>query len=114
MADNAQRDKNFVTTLLATSSVDGKSPVLVYADPTTHRILTEMAGISTFFQKDTFSSTNNQTTFIPSGTVSFDIYMSVNGSIQMPSTDYSIVGGSYVLNAGIPSGCAVILMYATS
>lgn len=37
MAD-AKRDNNRVTTLIATSSVDGTTPVLVYADPTTHRL----------------------------------------------------------------------------
>lgn len=43
MAD-AKRDGNFVPTLLATSSVDGVTPVLVYADPTTHRLLTSSSG----------------------------------------------------------------------
>ena len=43
MAD-AKRDQNFVTTLLAVSSVDGVTPVVVYANPTTHRLLTDNAG----------------------------------------------------------------------
>jgi len=115
MAENANRDKNFATTLLATSSVDGKSPVNVYADPNTHRILVDLSGgIASLLQKDTFTSTNNQTTFTPTQTVAFDMYFSVNGSIQSPATDYSIIGGSYVLNSGIPSGCAIILCYATA
>lgn len=37
---NASRDENFVPTLLAASSADGVTPVKVYADPTTHRLLT--------------------------------------------------------------------------
>lgn len=114
MADNANKDKNFVNTLLGTSSSDGKSPVNVYADPTTHRLLVDIAGIATFLQKDTFTSTNGQTTFTPSKTVAFDVYFSVNGSIQSPATNYSIIGGSYVLNSGIPSGCDVIICYATA
>lgn len=40
----AERDENFVPTLLAVSSVDGVTPVAVYADPTTHRLLTDSAG----------------------------------------------------------------------
>lgn len=36
---NAHRDSNFITTLLAVSNVDGFTPVEVYADPTTHRLL---------------------------------------------------------------------------
>ena len=38
MAD-AKRDNNQVTTLLALSNVDGTTPVPLYADPTTHRLL---------------------------------------------------------------------------
>lgn len=43
MAD-AKRDQNFVTTLLAVSSVDGITPVTLYADPVTHRLLVDLAG----------------------------------------------------------------------
>lgn len=37
------RDANRVTTLLGTSSTDGSTPVSIYADPTTHRLLTSGA-----------------------------------------------------------------------
>lgn len=40
----AERDGNFVPTLLAVSSVDGVTPVTVYADPVTHRLLTDLTG----------------------------------------------------------------------
>jgi hypothetical protein len=40
----ASRDENFVTTLLAVSSVDGVTPVTLYANPTTHRLLVDLAG----------------------------------------------------------------------
>jgi hypothetical protein len=36
---NAKRDDNMVTTLLAVSNADGSTPVTLYADPTTHRLL---------------------------------------------------------------------------
>lgn len=36
----AKRDGNFVPTLLAVSNADGTTPVTLYADPTTHRLLT--------------------------------------------------------------------------
>jgi len=35
----AKRDGNYVTTLLAVSNADGTTPVVLYADPTTHRLL---------------------------------------------------------------------------
>ena len=43
MAD-ASRDQNFATTLLAVSSADLKTPVTLVADPTTHRLLVDLAG----------------------------------------------------------------------
>ena len=36
---NAKRDDNGVTTMIAVSNVDGSTPVVLYADPTTHRLL---------------------------------------------------------------------------
>lgn len=41
---NAFRDQNSVPTLIAASSADGQTPIRVYADPNTHRLLTTAAG----------------------------------------------------------------------
>jgi len=41
---NAYRDQNNVPTLIAVSSVDGVTPVRLYADPTTHRLLIDTTG----------------------------------------------------------------------
>ena len=41
---NAKRDENRITTLLGTSSVDGVTPVRVWADPVTHRLYVDLAG----------------------------------------------------------------------
>lgn len=40
----AYRDENNVPTLIASSNVDGFTPVRVYADPITHRLLVDLAG----------------------------------------------------------------------
>jgi len=40
----APRDENFVPTLLGVSNADGTTPVPVYADPTTHRLLVDLPG----------------------------------------------------------------------
>lgn len=39
---NAERDENFVPTLLAVSSADGVATTPVYANPTTHRLLVDL------------------------------------------------------------------------
>lgn len=42
----AARDANFVPTLLGVSNVDGITPVAVYADPVTHRLLVDTVAFS--------------------------------------------------------------------
>lgn len=44
MADNASRDENRVTTLMAVSSADNVTPVNLWADPDTHALLVEGGG----------------------------------------------------------------------
>lgn len=41
---NASRDQNYVTTLIGVSSVDFITPITVYVDPVTHRLLVQSAG----------------------------------------------------------------------
>lgn len=43
---NAKRDGNFTPTLIGVSNADGTTPVLVYADPTTHRLLVDLGSSS--------------------------------------------------------------------
>lgn len=38
---NAKRDDSYVPTVLAVSNADGTSTVTLYADPITHRLLTQ-------------------------------------------------------------------------
>lgn len=46
MADTSSRDQNYRTSLLAVSSVDGTSTVTLYADPVSHRLLTQADSVS--------------------------------------------------------------------
>ena len=44
---NAKRDQNSITTLIAASNVDGTTPINIYADPVTHRLLVDATGSGT-------------------------------------------------------------------
>lgn len=60
---NAERDENRVTTLIAVSSADGITPVKLYADPVTHRLLVDVTGsgaspLTTKGDLYTFTTTN--------------------------------------------------------
>lgn len=68
--ENAERDQNRVTTLIAVSSVDGVTPVKLYADPVTHRLLVDVTGsgaspLTTKGDLYTFTTTNAR---LPLGT----------------------------------------------
>lgn len=58
---NASRDQNFVPTLLAVSSADGTTPVPVYADPTTHRLLTDSSGSTELQLEDALAADGDYT-----------------------------------------------------
>ncbi len=58
MAD-ASRDGNFVTTLLGASTIDGTTPIKVWADPVTHRLLVDAAGGGTGTVTDVSVATAN-------------------------------------------------------
>lgn len=68
--NNAERDQNRVTTLIAVSSADGVTPVKLYADPVTHRLLVDVTGsgaspLTTKGDLYTFTTTNAR---LPLGT----------------------------------------------
>lgn len=63
----AKRDGNFVPVLLGASNADGLTPVNVYADPTTHRLLVDATAgaftrTSVLIQKTTITSSVAETT----------------------------------------------------
>lgn len=62
----AKRDQNFVPTLLGVSNADGTTPVIIYADPTTHRLLVDIAGggVTELTATGTVNGINTQFTFI--------------------------------------------------
>ncbi len=43
---DAKRDANYVTTLLAVSNVDGVTPVVLWGDASTHRLLVSIGSLS--------------------------------------------------------------------
>lgn len=68
MADNAPRDQNRITGTLAESSAGDDTTITLYADPTTHRLLTDAAilnasGTSLNGNQVTVGATEVQMTF---------------------------------------------------
>jgi len=55
----APRDENKVPTLIGVSSADGITPVTIFVDPTTHRVLVDLAGGGSGDVVGPASATNN-------------------------------------------------------
>lgn len=108
---NAKHDENAVPTLIGVSSSDGVTPVLVYVDPTTHRILVDnTGGVGTnFSDNETITGAINGSNAIfvlantPSPALSLQFY--VNGQLMAPvGVDYSLTTATVTLNIAPPSG----------
>lgn len=101
----ASRDQNFVTTLLGVSSTDGSTPIVVYADPVTHRLLVDVAGGSgTAVNNETPSGAFDgvNTTFTLAHTpLAGTLLLFLNGQFQHPgvSADYTLSGDTITYNA---------------
>lgn len=96
----AGRDQNFVPTLLGVSSSDGTTPIPVYADPTTHRLLVDIPGGSgtvtsvSVVTANGFAGTVANATTTPAITLSTTVTGILKGngtaiSAATPGTDYT-------------------------
>lgn len=94
MASNASIDENDVKSLIAASSVDGSTPVKIYGDPTTHRLLIDASGATgTFVTNEVVSG--SATTFTLAHTPilgSQAIYGAGIRLIPGAGNDYTIAG----------------------
>ena len=93
---NAYRDENDVPTLIGASNADGETPVRIYADPTTHRLLVDSAGSGGTGTWYTVSGTINgsNTDFTIPVSPSSDIILVLARQVQIETTDYTVSGST--------------------
>jgi hypothetical protein len=115
---NAPRDANAVPTAVFENSVVPGQTLSGQIDQTTGRILVDLAGgvtglqIATHFITDTFVATNGQTIFTASQALPLsNEYVTENGSIMTPSSEYSTSGNTLTLSSGVPSNTVVLWRY---
>lgn len=122
MAD-ASRDQNFVTSLLGVSSSDGVTPVKVYADPITHRLLVDISGGSgtvtsvSVVTANGFAGTVADPTTTPAITLSTTVTGIVKGngtalSAASAGTDYVAPGA--ITSSGLTMATARLLGRTTA
>lgn len=90
----AARDQNFVPTLLGVSNVDGVTPVVVYVDPVTHRLLVDATGASSNnANNEVVAGATTAWTLANTPTVGTE-HIYANGMRLTPTVDYSIAGAA--------------------
>jgi hypothetical protein len=112
---NAPRDDNFVPTLLAASSADGTTPVPVYADPTSHRLLVDIPRSSGSATSQTGTNANVLTAAVGAADASFWVgvsatctaYTSGSMQLQLAYTDETNTSRTANINGHFTSGYGV-------
>ena len=92
---NAARDESSVPTLLAVSNADGKTPIRVYADAATHRLLIQNSGgggTGTYYTVSGTINSSNVTFTIPVAVAS-DFLLFLARQPQALTTDFTYVAG---------------------
>ena len=108
----AARDNNYITTLIAVSSVDGSTPVLLRADPTTGRLLVSLAS---FADAETPSGAINGTnkTFTlantPSPAASLQLFL--NGAYQTSGGEDFTLATATITFVNAPLNGSVLRAY---
>lgn len=82
----AKRDQNMVTTLIGVSSADGVTPVVVYVDPDTHRVLVTSASTPTPAGNDT------EVQFNDGGSMGADAGMTYNKTTNVLTVGGAVIG----------------------
>jgi hypothetical protein len=97
---NAYRDESSVTGLLAVSTVDG-TPVQLWADPTTHRLLIDNANSGITFYTDTVSGVinGNNKSFTVSNTISSALVLFLAGIPYQPTVDFTVSGTAITMTS---------------
>lgn len=107
MSDNASHDESNVATLLGVSNADNSSPVKIWANPSTHRLLVSSSGGgggSTLTPENPSGTVNDSNvTFTVSNEPLFII---VNGASYVVGTGTyaSYLAGTITLSSAVGSG----------
>lgn len=93
---NAYRDDNAVPTLIASSNSDGFTPVRLYADPVTHRLLVDSGGSSTSYADNEVVSGSGTSWTLANTPTAGSQHVYANGQRLTPGAgnDYTISGAT--------------------
>lgn len=78
-------DNNHTPGLMATSNVDGKTPVVLWADPTTHRLLTSSGTTTVYTETPTGAINGSNKAYTTVHTINSIFSFAINGQYIHPS-----------------------------
>lgn len=99
---NTFHDSNHIPVLLATSSADGVTPVLVWADPTTHRLLTTSSTTTVYTETPSGAINSSNKTYTVLHTINNVFSFAINGMYIHPS-EYSTSGSTITFVTALDS-----------
>lgn len=110
---NAYRDENNVPCLIASSSSDGQTPIRLYANPSTHRLLVDATGANgTFVYNEVPTDSGNQLLFTLAHTpLSNTTRLYRGGARQKLVTDYTVSTNTITLGSALSGGELLIIDY---
>lgn len=97
-------DNDHTATLMAVSSADGKTPVVVWADPSTHRILTSSTTTTVYTETPTGAIDGVNTTYTTVHTINSIFSFAINGQYLHPTADYTTSGSTITMTSPLPAG----------
>lgn len=104
--NNAYKDENDVSTLIASANTDGKTPVRLYADPVTHRLLVDSTGGggSTIVYNDTVTGAINGTNrvFTVPNAINYPVTLFLANSSYQSGVDYTVTGANQITYTTAP------------
>jgi len=116
---SAPRDNNRVPVIIGTSSTDGKTPVTIYADPTTHRLLVDLPGGGTVpnfadaeIPTGAINDANTIFTLANAPNPAASLVLSVNGQVLAPvGVDFTLTGSTITINIAPATGSPILAWY---
>lgn len=117
---HSYHDENHIPTLLAVSSSDGQTPVVVWADPTTHRLLVSSTGgtVSVYTETPSGDIDGTNKVFTTVNTINNIFSFAINGQFLHPYSngvgDYTFSGDTITFETALPaylSGTAFTITY---
>ena len=110
----AKKDENRVSTLLGVSNADGTTPVDLWADPTTHRLLVDMSGAAVDNEIPSGTINGSNVTFTLANTpISGSEHVYLNGARQLvgAGNDYTISSATITFATAPPTGSNLLVDY---